>query len=389
MHLSIGCFLAFILTACGGSSSSSGNIEQVEVIPEQPQSIELEFALGVDLSYVNQMEDCGVTYTQDSLIKDPYLIMADSGANLVRVRLWHNPLAHPPFPNSYSSLADVEESIRRSKEAGMQVLLDFHYSDQWADPGKQWIPDAWKDLAGDTAALQVEMFNYSRDVIEHLKSKDLMPEYVQIGNETNGNILVPYEQNPSLYPTDFIRQASLLQAGIDGVQKGSEGSGISPQIILHVAGPQHLRWWASNINAQSIDYDILGVSYYSIWSDYTIDQVGVLVSDLMSEYGRPVMVVETAVPWTLSNNGDMRNIQSSMPTGYMPASSENQKQWLIDLRSTLIDAGAAGMIYWEPAWVTTACETQWGVGSSWENAGFFDFNNDLIEEGGIQFLSIQ
>ncbi len=101
------------------------------------------FYKGVDLSYVNQMEDCGASYFESGLAKDPYQIMADHGANLVRVRLWHNPLAWPAYPTLYSSFDDAKLTIQRAHSSGMKVLLDFHYSDTFADPGKQHIPAAW------------------------------------------------------------------------------------------------------------------------------------------------------------------------------------------------------------------------------------------------------
>ncbi len=385
--------ITIVMGGCFSSANSSNESKEAigepatPVEPAMPSSSE-NFITGADISYINQMEDCGVSYLQDSMIKDPYDIMADAGAGIARVRLWFDPMAHPPFPNIYSGIDDVEKTIRRSKAAGMQVMLDIHYSDQWADPGKQWIPDEWKSDAGDVEALQQRMYDYSKAIIERLKVDGLVPEYVQVGNETNGNILVPYEQDSALYPTDFGRQALLMQAGINGIRDGAQGSNIIPKIILHVAGPKNLRWWVSNINAQPIDYDIVGLSYYAIWSTYTIAQVGDLIEQVTEDFGRPVMVVETAVPWTAANNGDSPNIQSSMPSGYAPATPENQNRWLIDLRDELVASGALGMVYWEPAWVTTSCDTQWGIGSSWENAGFFDFQNNLITEGGVQFLSL-
>lgn len=378
-----GLALSIFVQGCGGGG---GRVDfeldnDGEFVP-----VDTEFVVGADLSYVNQMEDCGATYYEDSTPKDPYLIMADAGMQVVRVRLWHDPLAHPPFPNSYSNLDDVEETIRRAKEAGMAVMLNFHYSDQWADPGKQWIPDAWKNLAGDDFALESAIYEYSSSVIERLQSEGLIPEYIQIGNETNGNVVVPYGQSNELYPTDFSRQAKLLQAGVNGVKDAISSSSSMPKIILHVAGPQNLWWWFSNINLYDIEYDLVGVSFYDEYTDFSIDELGALIELLTSEFGKKVMVVETALAWTSTNNDGASNIHSSMPDGYGSPSPANQLSWLLDLRNELMLSGAAGMVYWEPAWVSTNCAIEWGVGSNMENAGFFNFDNNLIEDGAVRFL---
>ena len=118
---------------------------------------EISFYYGADLSYVNEMEDCGAKYKNNAgVTEDPYKIFADAGANLVRVRLWHNPIW-----TNYSNLNDVKKTIARAKTQGMKVLLDFHYSDTWADPSKQIIPKAWEHEIGNTNSLGELLYNYT------------------------------------------------------------------------------------------------------------------------------------------------------------------------------------------------------------------------------------
>jgi len=140
------------------------------------------FYFGVDLSYVNEMDDCGAVYLENGESRDAFQLFNEHGANLVRARLWHD-----PDWTAYSTLADVERTFERAQEAGMATLLDFHYSDNWVDPGKQAIPAAWEDLAEDE--LPQAVYQYTYDVLSELHEKGLMPDFVQVGNETNSGML--------------------------------------------------------------------------------------------------------------------------------------------------------------------------------------------------------
>mgnify|MGYP000848785862 FL=1 len=154
------------------------------------------FYFGHDLSYANQMEDCGATFKEGGVEKDIYRIFADHGTNLVRLRLWVDPtwqrqLQQPPgVKPQYSDLADVREAIARAKAAGIQVLLDFHYSDFWADPGRQVIPARWRSVAYNLEALKDSVYAYTYAVLTTLDREGLMPEIVQVGNENNSGILI-------------------------------------------------------------------------------------------------------------------------------------------------------------------------------------------------------
>jgi arabinogalactan endo-1,4-beta-galactosidase len=142
----------------------------------------------VDLSYVNQVEDHGGVYKQSGEAADPFEVLSDKGANLTRVRLWHNPDwvkdVYGQATPLYSGLADLAKTIERAHQSGMAVLLDFHYSDTWADPGHQDVPAAWKNITN-IGVLCDSVYNYTYNTLDYLKNKDLLPQMVQIGNETN------------------------------------------------------------------------------------------------------------------------------------------------------------------------------------------------------------
>ena len=133
------------------------------------------FYLGLDLSYVNEMDDCGAVYLENGQSRDAFELFSDHGANLVRARLWHN-----PDWTDYSTLADVTKTFLRAKEAGMATLLSIHYSDNWADPGKQQIPAAWAELT--EAELPDTLYQYTYDVLSELYAQGVLPTFVQIGN---------------------------------------------------------------------------------------------------------------------------------------------------------------------------------------------------------------
>ena len=141
-------FLTFTISCSSDNTTNEATADDdpTEEVPNEEETEEISFYYGADLSYVNEMEDCGATYyNKEGVAKDPYSIFKNAGANLIRVRLWHNPTW-----TNYSNLEDVKKTIQRAKDKGMKILLDFHYSDTWADPETQEIPAAWEDFIDKT-----------------------------------------------------------------------------------------------------------------------------------------------------------------------------------------------------------------------------------------------
>ncbi|MDH3243149.1 MAG: arabinogalactan endo-1,4-beta-galactosidase [Saprospiraceae bacterium] len=356
-----------ICTVAGCQSTSLADMEQ-----EMKFVSEKVLYLGADLSYVNEMEDCGGTYRLESAVVDPFEIFATKGANMVRVRLWHNPTW-----TSYSNLQDATKTIRRAKEQGMEVLLDFHYSDDWADPGKQIIPAAWREVE-DTGVLGDSLYQYTFDVLMSLNEEGLMPEIVQVGNEINSEILVQDPVGQESDPLDWNKQVALLNKGLQAVADASSRTGVPIGSMLHIAQPENAFWWMKQAVANGISpFDWIGLSYYPKWSDYTLSEVDLAIDSLITLFDRRVMIVETAYPYSLDSWDDANNIldQGSLLTEY-PATPAGQKAFMIDLTSQVVKGGGEGVIYWEPAWISTSCRTRWGRGSHWENATFFDAGNE-------------
>jgi arabinogalactan endo-1,4-beta-galactosidase len=331
-----------------------------------------DFYYGADLSYVNEMEDCGAKYRVHGQAEDPFQIFKEHGTNLVRVRLWMDPTW-----TKYSNIADVEKTLARAKAQGLKVLLDFHYSDTWADGDKQPAPKAWADIK-DPQVLADALYKYTFDTLTELARKGLEPELVQVGNETN----VEMVGGKKGQPIDWKRNALLFNAGIKAVHDAGAGWKVRPQALIHIAQPENAEpWFAAAKEAGVTGYDLIGLSYYPKWSKETIAGLQATMNRLHRRYGVDVLVAETAYPWTLDYADTMPNLlgQDSLLPAY-PATPGGQSRYLADLTQAVIAANGVGVIYWEPAWVSTACRTPWGQGSGWENATFFDFhkNDELL-----------
>jgi arabinogalactan endo-1,4-beta-galactosidase len=205
---------------------------------------------------------------------------------------------------------------------------------------------------------------------------------VQVGNEINPMIL---QQSELVWPIDWARNASLINKGIKAVRDISEAKNKPIGVMLHIAQPENAIWRFEQATQNGItDYDWIGLSYYPIWSIYKLNNVGTVFTSLINTYNKRLMVVETAYPFTLINADSANNIlnDSALIDGY-PATQEGQLNYLNQLKTVVKDAGGEGVIYWEPAWVSTSCSTLWGQGSHWDNVTLFDQDNKVTL--GMQF----
>jgi len=334
--------------------------------------------LGVDISYANEMEDCGAVYRSGGKTVEPYAFFKSAGANVARIRIWNDPDWTP-----YSNLKDVKRSISKARKAGLQVLLDFHYSDDWADGDKQLAPKAWAKLS--TPDQAKALYAFTHDTLAELDREGLMPDLVQVGNETNGEIVSSLAKAKE--PIHWDRNALLFNAGIKAVRDAGAASKIKPRVMLHIAQPENVEpWFAAAEKAGVTDFDLIGISYYSKWSKRSMAQLGQTINRLRHLYAADVLVVETAYPFTNDGADASPNLlgADSLIAGY-PATPAGQKKYLTDLTQRVYANGGVGVVYWEPAWLSTKCKTRWGTGSNWENAALFDFKGQVLE--GVQWLT--
>ena len=396
-----GVIFCLLLIACQGQSPTTNNGDNGENGDQDPTE-EAEynaesFVRGVDLSYVNQVMDHGGTYQDSGSVENPYKIFAEYGANVARFRLWHDPdwVQNEVYPDQevslYSGLENVTKSIEEAKAQGLSINLDFHYSDTWADPQQQRIPEAWRNIT-DLQVLKDSVYKYTQQTLQHLNEQGLMPEFVQIGNETNCGLL--YTNAPPEFPNlnvcdgNWENAGEVINSGIQAVRDVAENSEVDTKIILHVAQPENVDWWFSNITSDGnvSNFDIIGFSYYTAWSDVGLDQISDKVSNFRDNFDKHVMIVETAYPWTLDYADDYNNQfgEDALVNGYA-ATKQGQKDFMTTLVQEVIDGGGAGVMYWEPAWITSNMKDKWGSGSSWENNTLFDFEGNVHE--GMGYLN--
>jgi arabinogalactan endo-1,4-beta-galactosidase len=377
------------LTVGDKTATSTGNFTVLPSVADDP-----DFYFGSDLSYVNQILDHGGVYKDDNAVKNPYQIFKEHGNDLVRLRIWHNPawtkeVYDPDGDQLYNDLFDVEEAIVRSKEQGMKVLLDFHYSDFWTDPGRQEIPAAWLNIK-DINVLRDSVYNYTFKTLKYLDNKGLLPEFVQIGNETNCGMMYEYDETPVTgFPAsnvcsrdEWANLRTVINSGIKAVRDVSAASAIKTKIILHVADPVNIDWWFDNVTSGGVvsDFEIIGFSYYPIWhTGVSVADLSDRVAGFKSKYGKDIMILETAYPWTNTGNDSYGNIFGGQtPISGFPYSQQGQFDMMKTITQELIDGGGIGIVYWEPAWITSQLRDFWNTGSSWENSALFDYNGNAI-----------
>jgi arabinogalactan endo-1,4-beta-galactosidase len=308
--------------------------------------------LGADVSTAQRAIDLGAKYYDASgTAKDPLDILKGAGVNYVRLRVWNNPAS------GYNNKAKVLAYAKTVKAKGLKLLIDFHYSDTWADPGKQYKPAAWSGHG--ISQLQTDVYNYTYDVCNSLKAQGTTPDSVQIGNEINVGMLW---DDGKVVNNDFTNLSLLLKSGYNATKACNSGT----QVIIHTAdadSDSNARWFYDGIKAKGVSWDITGLSYYCMWHG-TLANMGSVVSDMKSRYGKDVIIAETAYPFTTGNADSTSNSVTSGCSGY-PLTWAGQGAEFTAVQNTARSAGAIGVFYWEPTWYAV-------TGNGWDPA---DINN--------------
>lgn len=364
------------------------------------------FIKGADISMLKEVETLGGEYFLDHVKKDLFEILSLKGMNVIRLRLWLNPYDEEgnPYLGGTNDLETTIELAKRAKANGLQFMLNIHYSDFWTDPKKQIKPKAWQALSGDQ--LEDKVYRYTREVLEVCRACDVLPDMVQIGNETTNGMLWPEGKTPKYlfeekkfeeveaeeWAASFDRLANLLNAGARAVRETG-----SMKIILHLdAGGSNVlyRTWFDEIKARGVEFDVIGLSYYPIWHG-TLAELSSNMEDISRRYDKEVLVVETAYGFTTlsASGGDIFNEELSNEAGYSP-SVDGQAQFLHDLMKTVKQVPGhkgLGIVYWEPAWLPVE-GTSWAsyagmqygndiasMGNHWANQGLFDFKGNALD----------
>ncbi len=309
--------LSLIIVSCMATTCK----KQSTPLPPTPPVTD-SFAKGADVGWLTEMEAAGVKFYSTAGTQTECIALLKSlGMNSIRLRVWVNPAA------GWNNAADVVTKAVRAKNMGMRVMIDFHYSDDWADPGKQTKPAAWAAL--DFATLKTSLATHTTDVLNQLKTAGVTPEWVQVGNETNDGMLWP-DGRASTNMTNF---AQLVNAGYDAVKSVFP----SAKVIVHLSNGYDnslFRWMFDGLRTNAAKYDVIGMSLYPSWAGtgWAVANQNCLnnMNDMISRYNKEVMIVEVGMPW--DNATECKNFLAD----------------IIAKGKSVANKKCLGVLYWEP-----------------------------------------
>ena len=315
------------------------------------------FIKGVDASFIPEIRLSNIiTKNANGQVEDMLLTLKNAGVNTIRLRIWNDPI------NQHSGFEEVKTFSNEIKKLGLKVWLTIHYSDTWADPGAQTKPNAWNGLV--FAQLKDSMRNYTSKI-----AKEIKLDYIQIGNEINNGFLWPEGSfsNPN-------QMFELLKEGVTAVKENSPQT----KIIIHFAGYDKADYFYSQLT--NLDYDIIGISYYPLWHGKSLDTLQTQLLSLSSKFNKPILIAETAYPFTFGWNDWTNNIigDSSQILPQFSASIQGQKDYLNKIKYVISNTPKGiGFAYWGAEFISFK-GSEAKNGSSWENQALWDFNNKAL-----------
>jgi arabinogalactan endo-1,4-beta-galactosidase len=401
-----------MLTGCGdeknvGSISEVADIAFTVDLPTEPEDSEVyveaipdisdDFIRGMDASSVLVEENSGVKYYNFAgEEQDVFQTLAEAGVNYIRLRVWNDP--YDEDGNGYGGgNNDVVTAIELGKRAtkyGMKVCIDFHYSDFWADPKRQHAPKAWEGMSLEEKS--EALYDFTKTSLSEMLDAGVDVGMVQIGNEIN------YGMSGE---TKIANVTELLKSGSSAVREISDGYNQDIQIVVHytrITESKKLYALVKNLEDSGVDYDTIGLSYYSFW-DGSLENMQSVVKTISEEYGKNVVIAETSYCYTSEDGDGTANSLGGVDDlvdGY-PATVQGQTSMIRDVFAAANEAGASGVFYWEGTWIPVGKATEdnsaiwekygsgWASsyasdydpedaglyygGCSWDNQAFFDF----------------
>lgn len=341
-----------------------------------------DFIRGMDISSVISLENAGVRFRNEAgQTEDIFKILADNGVNYIRVRIWNNPC--DANGNGYgggnNDLEKAKQIGRRAAENGMKLLVDFHYSDFWADPAKQKEPKAWAGMR--LADKQQALYSYTFDSLTELKSAGATVGMVQIGNEITSGVAGAYNNS---------ERAALLQTGASAVRAFDK----SVLVAMHFTNPENtgaMKWFADFLAQNKIDYDVFATSYYPCWHG-SLSNLTEVLSYAADKYGKYAMVAETSYPYTLDDTDGHSNTISqwnnhsgdNMRWDFTVQGQADEVRAVMNAVNNVSGGKGLGVFYWEGAWITVGDVTG-KSGSAWTRQ--YNANKTLWERYGCGWAS--
>ena len=355
MLLALALLTAFPVTA-GAEEASTLYVKKVENLPEN-------FIFGMDVSSVIAEENSGVRYCDfDGNEADLFKVLANNGINTIRVRIWNDPYDAEGngFGGGNCDIATAVEIGRRAAAAGQKLLVDFHYSDFWADPGKQMVPRAWQGM--EIGQKTEAVYEFTKDCLSQLKDAGVDVCMVQTGNETNGAMCGE---------KTWFNIQYLMQAGARATRE------VYPDalVALHFANPENTEsylTYAKKMDYYQVDYDVFATSYYPYWHG-TLDNLSNVLTNIAQTYGKKVMVMETSWAYTGEDTDFSANTigDGSAVVKDYPYTVQGQANSIRNITDTVVNRtpSGIGVVYWEGAWITVGTDSWEENHQKWEQYG--------------------
>lgn len=347
-----------VLVSCKNQAS---NVKSDSLYVKKVDNYKDNFINGMDVSQVISLENSGVRYYNfDGEEEDVLKILSDNGINYIRVRVWNNPYDREGngFGGGNCTIDTAVELGKRATKYGMKLLVDFHYSDFWADPSKQMCPRAWLGMTIDEKALA--LYQYTKESLQKLKDANVDVGMVQIGNETNNGLAGE---------TTWYNRTILMKKASEAIRE------VTPKakIAVHFANPEKAgsyQNYASKLNYYNLDYDIFASSYYPYWHG-SLENLQTVLNEISDTYNKDTLVVETSYAYTTKDTDSFSNTISdggSVDKPY-PYTIQGQASEIRDIIQTVCNMKRGiGVFYWEGAWISVGDNYEENL-SKWEQYG--------------------
>lgn len=362
-----------------------------------PAKRHMKFVKGMDLSTLLELERCGAKYYDNGEERDLLAIMKSYDVDTIRIRLWNDPWSETgeSYGAGENDLKTSLEIAKRVTAAGFGVLLNFHYSDFWADPGKQINPKAWADYG--VKELEQAVYDYTLESMQTFLDAGVNITMVQVGNELSNGLLWPEGKVPN-----YDNIATFVNAGIRAVRKAD--AAIPVMIHLDNGGNNALyREWFDNFTKRGEDFEIIGLSYYPFWHG-SLQMLNDNMNDIAERYGKDLVIAEVSMGYTMEDYKNYEKLSDEERKGYAtrpalvekieyPMTKQGQYDFMEDFlnRISHIKGGKGkGFFYWEPAWIPVP-GSGWATpaslkymndpgpcGNEWANQALFDYDGNAL-----------
>lgn len=356
-----------------------------------------KFIKGMDLSTLLELERCGAKYYEDGKEKDILDIMKEHDVDTIRLRLWNDPKSEDgePYGAGNNDLAETIAIGKKVTDAGFGVLLNFHYSDFWADPGKQIKPKAWKDFGVDE--LEQAVYDFTLENLTKIIEAGVNVTMIQVGNELSNGLLWPEGKVPN-----YDNIAKFVNAGIRACRKVN--ADIPIMIHLDNGGNNELyvRWF-TNFIERGEEFEYIGLSYYPFWHG-SLDQLEFNMNDIAKRFNKDLIIAEVSMGFTMDSYQEYEKLADSERKGYAtkpelvekidyPMTIEGQADFTKDFLNrvaNVVDDHGKGFFWWEPAWIPVP-GSGWATpaslkymndpgpcGNEWANQALFDYDGNAL-----------